>query len=51
MAISADVNKKRTQTLAGEAMAKTAEDNFRIEVWDRDEQALSETISRSLIQR
>ncbi|ESZ67708.1 hypothetical protein X727_23935 [Mesorhizobium sp. L103C119B0] len=28
-------------------MAKTAEDNFRIEVWDRDEQALSETISRS----
>ncbi|RWE23083.1 MAG: hypothetical protein EOS78_33515, partial [Mesorhizobium sp.] len=33
--------------LAGEAMGKTAEDNFRIEVWDRDEQALSETISRS----
>ncbi|WP_136620849.1 MULTISPECIES: hypothetical protein [Mesorhizobium] len=28
-------------------MAKTAEDNFRIEVWDRDEQAISETISRS----
>ncbi|RWP51276.1 MAG: hypothetical protein EOR05_03815 [Mesorhizobium sp.] len=28
-------------------MAKTAEDNFRIEVWDREEQALAETISRS----
>lgn len=28
-------------------MAITAEDNFRIEVWDRDEQALCETISRS----
>ncbi|ESZ05792.1 hypothetical protein [Mesorhizobium sp. L48C026A00] len=33
--------------LAGEAMATTAEDNFRIEVWDREEQALAETISRS----
>ncbi|MER8884733.1 hypothetical protein [Mesorhizobium sp. M0500] len=28
-------------------MAKTAEDNFRIEVWDREEKALVETISRS----
>ncbi|TPI57687.1 hypothetical protein FJ417_21540 [Mesorhizobium sp. B3-1-7] len=28
-------------------MGKTAEDNFRIEVWDRDEVALIETISRS----
>ncbi|MER8783332.1 hypothetical protein NKH60_19145 [Mesorhizobium sp. M1006] len=28
-------------------MAKTAEDNFRIEVWDREETALVETISRS----
>jgi hypothetical protein len=28
-------------------MAMTAEDNFRIEVWDRDESALVETISRS----
>ncbi|MER8854399.1 hypothetical protein NKI12_17630 [Mesorhizobium australicum] len=33
--------------LASEAIAKTAEDNFRIEVWNREEQALSETISRS----
>ncbi|WP_245525048.1 hypothetical protein [Mesorhizobium sp. M8A.F.Ca.ET.165.01.1.1] len=33
--------------LAGEAMPKTDEDNFRIEVWDRDEKALVETISRS----
>lgn len=32
---------------AGEAMVKTAEDNFRIEVWDREEKALIETISRS----
>lgn len=32
---------------AGEAMANTAEDNFRIEVWDREEKALVETISRS----
>lgn len=37
----------RRETLAGEAIAKSAEDNFRIEVWDRDDQALSETISRS----
>ena len=28
-------------------MAKTAEDNFRIEVWDRDEKGLVETICRS----
>ncbi|MER9248585.1 hypothetical protein [Mesorhizobium sp. M0590] len=28
-------------------MAKTAEDNFRIEVWDRDEKRLVETIGRS----
>ncbi|TRC91145.1 hypothetical protein FJV80_04280 [Mesorhizobium sp. WSM4310] len=28
-------------------MAKTPEDNFRIEVWDRDESSLVETISRS----
>ncbi|RWD29872.1 MAG: hypothetical protein EOS34_27410 [Mesorhizobium sp.] len=28
-------------------MAKTAEDNFRIEVWDREERALIETICRS----
>lgn len=28
-------------------MAKTAEDNFRIEVWDREETALGETINRS----
>ena len=28
-------------------MAKTAEDNFRIEVWDREEKVLVETISRS----
>ncbi|WP_258121945.1 hypothetical protein [Mesorhizobium onobrychidis] len=33
--------------LAGEAMEKTEEDNFRILVWDREEQALSESISRS----
>lgn len=33
--------------LAGEAMAKTGEDNFRIEVWDREEKALVETICRS----
>ncbi|MES0179674.1 hypothetical protein NKJ86_13885 [Mesorhizobium sp. M0025] len=33
--------------LAGEAMGKTAEDNFRIEVWDRDETQLVETICRS----
>jgi hypothetical protein len=28
-------------------MGKTAEDNFKIEVWDREETALVETISRS----
>ncbi|RUX00517.1 MAG: hypothetical protein EOS71_00685 [Mesorhizobium sp.] len=28
-------------------MAKTAEDNFRIEVWDREETTLAETINRS----
>lgn len=28
-------------------MATTAEDNFRIEVWDREEKALVETICRS----
>ncbi|TPM32950.1 hypothetical protein FJ958_09355 [Mesorhizobium sp. B2-3-5] len=28
-------------------MAKTPEDNFRIEVWDRDETSIAETISRS----
>ncbi|MER8517247.1 hypothetical protein NKH47_30610 [Mesorhizobium sp. M1060] len=31
----------------GEATAKTAEHNFWVEVWDREEQVLSETISRS----
>ncbi|MER9920902.1 MULTISPECIES: hypothetical protein [unclassified Mesorhizobium] len=33
--------------LAGGAMGKTAEDNFRIEVWDREETQLVETICRS----
>lgn len=28
-------------------MGKTAEDNFKVEVWERDESALVETISRS----
>jgi hypothetical protein len=28
-------------------MAKTAEDNFRIEAWDREETALAETVDRS----
>ncbi|ESX48814.1 hypothetical protein X762_10955 [Mesorhizobium sp. LSHC426A00] len=28
-------------------MGKTAEDNFRIEVWDREEKELAETINRS----
>lgn len=35
------------KTAIGEAMAKTAEDNFRIQVWDREEKELLETISRS----
>lgn len=38
---------KAPKALAGEAMAKTAEDNFRIEVWDREEKVCVETICRS----
>ncbi|WP_292341326.1 hypothetical protein [Mesorhizobium sp.] len=45
--ISGREDSGRRPGAAGKAMAKTEEDNFRIEVWDREETALVETICRS----
>ncbi|MGX8010104.1 hypothetical protein ACVDG8_014625 [Mesorhizobium sp. ORM8.1] len=41
------MNRAGAKRSTAKAMPKTAEDNFKIEVWDKQESALVETVSRS----